>query len=155
MSAPSIGGVQVPRGNGDTVRLPFAGVPIATIDPADVAEVAAAALTTNRHEGRSYRLSGPDSLLPAEQVAIVAAATGRDLRFEAQPDDEARAEMTAAMPVEYVDAFFSFFADGTVDESTVLPTVQDILGRPPRRFEEMHAGGGHTRVVAVEVVGLQ
>jgi uncharacterized protein YbjT (DUF2867 family) len=121
---------------GDTIRLPFADVPIATVDPADIAEVASSALTTDRHEGRSYRLSGPESLLPAEQVAIVGAAIGRDLRFEAQSDEEARAEMAAAMPVEYVDAFFSFFVDGTVDESTVLPTVEEVLGRPPRRFED-------------------
>jgi uncharacterized protein YbjT (DUF2867 family) len=121
---------------GDTIRLPFAGVPIAMIDPADIAEVAAAALTTGRHEGRSYRLSGPESLLRAEQVAILANVLGRDLRFEAQSDEEARAEMSASMPAEYVDAFFSFFVDGTIDESTVLPTVEEILGRPPRRFEE-------------------
>jgi len=38
------------------------------------------------------------------------------------------------MPPEYVDAFFSFFVDGTVDESTVLPTVEQVLGRPPRTF---------------------
>jgi uncharacterized protein YbjT (DUF2867 family) len=128
---------------GDTIRLPFANVPIATIDPADIAAVAAAALTTDRHEGHSYRLSGPESLLPAEQVAILAAVLHRDLRFEAQSDEEARAEMSASMPAEYVDAFFSFFVDGTIDESTVLPTVEEVLGRPPRRFEDWaraHAG---------------
>jgi uncharacterized protein YbjT (DUF2867 family) len=121
---------------GDTIRLPFADVPIAVIDPADIAEVAAAALTTDRHEGRSYRVSGPESLLPAEQVAILANVLGRDLRFEGQSDEEARAEMSASMPAEYVDAFFSFFVDGTIDESTVLPTVEEVLGRPPRRFED-------------------
>jgi uncharacterized protein YbjT (DUF2867 family) len=128
---------------GETIRLPFANVPIATIDPADIAAVAAAALTTDRHEGRSYRLSGPESLLPAEQVAVLAAVLHRDLRFEAQSDEEARAEMSASMPAEYVDAFFSFFVDGTIDESTVLPTVEEVLGRPPRRFEDWaraHAG---------------
>jgi uncharacterized protein YbjT (DUF2867 family) len=121
---------------GDTIRLPFANVPIAVIDPADIAEVAAAALTTDRHEGRSYRVSGPESLLPAEQVAILANVLGRDLRFEAQSDEEAHAEMSASMPAEYVDAFFSFFVDGTIDESTVLPTVEEVLGRPPLRFED-------------------
>jgi uncharacterized protein YbjT (DUF2867 family) len=128
---------------GDTIRLPFANVPIAVIDPADIAEVAAAALTTDRHEGRSYRVSGPESLLPAEQVAILGKVLGRELRFEAQSDEEARAEMSASMPAEYVDAFFSFFVDGTIDESTVQPTVEEILGRPPRRFEDWargHAG---------------
>jgi uncharacterized protein YbjT (DUF2867 family) len=121
---------------GDAIRLPFANVPIATIDPADIAAVAAAALTTNRHEGRSYRVTGPESLLPAEQVAILAKVLDRDLRFEAQSDEEARAEMSASMPPEYVDAFFSFFVDRTVDESTVLPTVEEVLGHPPRRFED-------------------
>ena len=128
---------------GDTIRLPFANVPIATIDPADIAAVAAAALTTDRHEGRSYRLSGPESLLPAEQVAILAKVLGRDLRFEAQSDEEAHAEMSASMPAEYVDAFFSFFVEGTIDESTVLPTIEEVLGRPPGRFEDWaraHAG---------------
>jgi uncharacterized protein YbjT (DUF2867 family) len=121
---------------GDTIRLPFADTPIATIDPADIAEVAAAALTTDRHEGRSYRVSGPEALLPGEQVAILGKVLGRDLRLDPMSNDEARAEMSANMPAEYVDAFLSFFVDGTIDESTVLPTVEEILGRPPRRFED-------------------
>ena len=43
--------------------------------------------------------------------------------------------MTAAMPTEYVDAFFRFFVDGTLDESIVLPTVADVTGpaRPDLR----------------------
>jgi hypothetical protein len=35
-----------------------------------------------------------------------------------------------------VDAFFSFFVDGTVDETTVQPTVEQVLGRPPRSFTQ-------------------
>lgn len=61
---------------------------------------------------------------------------GRELRFEAQPDDEARAELAAAMPEEYVAAFFGFFVDGTLDESAVLPTVAEVTGRQPRSFEQ-------------------
>jgi uncharacterized protein YbjT (DUF2867 family) len=122
--------------HGDVVRAPFAGVPIATIDPDDVGAVAAAALTSEAHEGMTYRLTGPEALRPVEQVALLAEATRRELRFVAQPDEEARAEMEAAMPKEYVDAFFSFFADGTVDETTVLPTVKEILGREPRTFRQ-------------------
>jgi uncharacterized protein YbjT (DUF2867 family) len=121
---------------GDTVRAEFAGVRTAQIDPADIAAVAATALTTGEHDGRSYRLSGPESLLAADRVAILARILGRPLVFEPLSDEEARAEMSAAMPPEYVDAFFSFFADGTLDESEVLPTVESVLGRPPRRFEE-------------------
>jgi uncharacterized protein YbjT (DUF2867 family) len=124
---------------GDVVRLPFAAVPVAMIDPADIAAVAVLALTTGAHAGRVYRLSGPEALRPAEQVATLARALGRDLRFEALTDEQAREQMSATMPAEYADAFMRFFADGDVDETTVLPTVQEVTGRPPRRFAEWAA----------------
>ena len=106
------------------------------LDPDDLGVVAAAALTSPAHQGRAYRLSGPESLLPADRVAVLAKVLGRELRFEAQSDADARAEMSAAMPAEYVDAFFSFFVDGALDESKVLPTVREVTGREPRSFEQ-------------------
>jgi len=120
---------------GDVVRGPFPDVRVATIDPDDIGAVAAVALTSDATEGRAYRLSGPESLSPADQVAILAKVLGRELRFEGQANEEARAEMSAAMPAEYVDAFFRFFVDGDLDESVVLPTVQEVTGRAPRSFE--------------------
>jgi uncharacterized protein YbjT (DUF2867 family) len=128
---------------GDVVREEFADVAVTTIDPGDIAAVAAAALTGSGHAGRAYRLTGPEALRPADRVRILGAALGRPLRFEPIPDDVARERMSAAMPAKYVDAFFSFFVDGTLDESPVLPTVQEVLGRPPRTFAQWadaHAG---------------
>jgi uncharacterized protein YbjT (DUF2867 family) len=122
--------------SGDVIRAPFADVPVATIDPYDIAAVSARALTTGGHEGRSYRLSGPESLLPADRARVLAEVLGRNLRFEGQLDGEARAEMSRSMPAEYVDAFFSFFADGKLDESKVLDTVRRVTGRQPRSFEQ-------------------
>jgi uncharacterized protein YbjT (DUF2867 family) len=124
---------------GDVVREPFANVAVAMIDPYDLAAVAATALLSDGHEGRSYVLSGPEALLPADRVRILGAALGRDLRLEALSDDEARAQMTAQMPVEYVDAFFDFYVDGALDESQVQPTVADVLGREPRMVEQWAA----------------
>jgi uncharacterized protein YbjT (DUF2867 family) len=121
---------------GDVVRAPFGHARAAVIDPADIAAVAARALTTPGHEGRVYEVSGPESLTAGERVAILGAALGRALRFEAQPDEEARAEMSATTPEKYVNAFFDFYADGSLDESKVLPTVQDVTGRPARTFTQ-------------------
>jgi uncharacterized protein YbjT (DUF2867 family) len=121
---------------GDVIKLPFADVANAVIDPYDIARVASAALLADGHAGRVYRLSGPDSLLPADQVRVLGEVLGRDLRSEAQPDDEAYAEMSASMPAEYVRAFFSFYVDRTLDESQVLPAVADVTGSPPRAFRE-------------------
>jgi uncharacterized protein YbjT (DUF2867 family) len=128
--------------DGNVIRGPFGDVAISTIDPDDLGAVAARALTTDEHEGQTHRLSGPEALRPAEQVAILAKYAGRDISFDAQTDAEARAEMEGQMPKEYVDAFFNFFVDGAVDETTVHPTVKEITGREPRSFEwwaETHA----------------
>ena len=121
---------------GDLVRAPFAGVAVAMIDPYDIAAVAAAALTSDGHEGRVYTVSGPEPLRPADRVRILGGVLGRDLRFEGQPDDEARSEMSASMPAEYVDAFFDFYVTGTLDESQARPDVRDVTGRAPRTFRQ-------------------
>lgn len=128
---------------GDTVREPFADVRVAVIDPADIAAVAAAALITGEHPDRIYTLSGPESLLPADRLRILARVLRRDLRLEPQSDEDAHKQMSMEMPEEYVRAFFSFYVTGTLDESQVEPAVQQILGRPPgnfARWAHAHAG---------------
>jgi uncharacterized protein YbjT (DUF2867 family) len=121
---------------GDVVRDAFADVPVAVIDPFDIAAVLALALTADGHRGQVYTVSGPQPLRPADRVRILGDVLGRPLRFQALSNEEARAEMSAAMPQAYVDAFFSFNVDGTLDESTPLPTVAEVTGRPPRTFEQ-------------------
>jgi uncharacterized protein YbjT (DUF2867 family) len=129
---------------GDMVRAPFANAPIAAIDPYDIAAVAAVALTSDGSESCSYLLTGPEALLPADQVRTLAATLGRDLRFEEQSDRGAREEMSKSFPANFVDAFFRFFAEGEFDDSQVLPSVLEITGRQPRTFKQWamaHAEG--------------
>jgi hypothetical protein len=45
-------------------------------------------------------------------------------------DDEARQEMSAAMPAALVDAFFEFFRGGTYDDSQADDTAPRLPGRP-------------------------
>ena len=121
---------------GDVVREPFADVAVATVDPADIAAVAARAFLGEGHAGRTYRVTGPRALRPDERLAILGVALGRELRLEPLSNDEARAELSATMPAEYVDAFFRFFVDGTLDEATLHSTVRDVTGRDPATFEQ-------------------
>src|SRR6266516_7960328 len=78
---------------GDVVREEFPNLRTATIDPFDIAAVAVAAFEKEEHRGQSCRLSGPQSLLAAERVAILGRVIGRDLRFEGLSNEEARAKM--------------------------------------------------------------
>jgi uncharacterized protein YbjT (DUF2867 family) len=121
--------------SGDVVREPFVDVAVAAIDPSDIAAVAARALTTGGHHGQVYRLTGPQPLLPADRVRILGEVLGRDLRLEPLSDRAARAQMDGAMPREYVDAFFRYFAAGTYDDSQVRPTVGELTGVQPRTFD--------------------
>ncbi|WP_107654213.1 NmrA family NAD(P)-binding protein [Nocardia suismassiliense] len=121
---------------GDVVRVQFPEVRFGAIDPADIAAVAALALTGDDLNGRTLELTGPQALLPADQIAILAATLGRPLVAQGLSTEETRAELSATMPQHYVEAFLSFFADGTLDEATLYPTVQEVTGRAPRTFEQ-------------------
>ena len=104
--------------DGDVVRAPFADVPVAMVDPADIAAVAVVALTEPGHEGKVHRLSGPQALTPPEQVRLLGEALGRDLRLEEQPDEEGGA------------AGIDIFRHHADLESEVQDTVPSVLGRP-------------------------
>jgi uncharacterized protein YbjT (DUF2867 family) len=119
---------------GDAVRVRFPQVRAAVIDPEDVGAVAAEAVVGGAQEGRALRLTGPESLLPADRVAVLGRTLGRELRFVGMSDEESRAEVFATMPEHYARAFVRFYLDGELDESPVLPTVRDVLGREPRTF---------------------
>ena len=119
---------------GEVIRAPFGDVGVAMIDPADVAEVLATALTENGHIGETYRVSGPEALTPADQVAIVAEVLERELRFEAVSDDEARATLPGQVGQAYADAQFDIFRDHPQYEAEIQPAVEQLLGRPPGRL---------------------
>ncbi|MGK8524892.1 NAD(P)H-binding protein [Nocardia asteroides] len=122
--------------DGDVIHTPFPDVRTAALDPQDLGAVAAAVLRGNSHHGEILWPTGPQPLTPAEQVALLGSAIGRDLTCIGLTDDQARAHMLATTPVEYVDAFFDFYAHGAINESVVRPTVEQIIGRAPRTFRQ-------------------
>jgi uncharacterized protein YbjT (DUF2867 family) len=124
---------------GDVVRAPFARAAIASIDPADIAAVARLALLNGGHAGKSYALSGPEAQLPEQQVAILGRVLGRKLRFEAQPDAEALAELRQSAPPGFAEGFQRFFVDGEFDDSTISEAVRDLTGHDPRSFADWAA----------------
>ena len=129
-----------PVREGDVVRAPWPAVPIAAIDPADIAAVASVLLTRPGHEGAALTLSGPQPLTPGEQVAALGRALRRPLRYEPLSDDEARASMADdSTPASFIDAFFRFFSAGEFDDSAVTTTVHEITGRPPPHLRSLGA----------------
>jgi uncharacterized protein YbjT (DUF2867 family) len=123
---------------GSEVSIAMAQRRTASIDPADVARVAALALCQPGHAGKIYELSGPELLTPADELAILSEIIGRPLRLNALSNDAARAGMLRyGMPERIIDAILA--DHDSQHGAEVLPTVGDITGRPARRFAEWAA----------------
>ncbi|MGW0808506.1 NAD(P)H-binding protein [Nonomuraea sp. NPDC002799] len=118
---------------------PFADVALPTVDPADVADVAAAVLVGEGHGGRTYELTGPAPVSPREQVGAIAGALGTPVRFVEQSRAEARAQMMTFMPEPVVDATLGVLGEPSPGELRVSPDVEEVLGRAPRTFAEWAA----------------
>jgi len=108
------------------------------IDPEDIAAVAATVLTTPGHTGKTYELSGPESLTSEQQVNILAGAIGRPLKYVNVPDEAGRDAMLGmGMPPRYVDAMVGLIQT-LRSLGRIEPTgdVKAVLGREPRSFRQ-------------------
>ncbi|TCO26328.1 uncharacterized protein YbjT (DUF2867 family) [Kribbella steppae] len=120
---------------GDVVRVQFPEVPISTIHPLDIADVAVRAFTDD-HAGTIHRLTGPVALTPPQQVEILGQAIGRSLTAYPMSRTETHEELAATMPPQYAAAIESFYGDGIIDETSVKDSVETITSRPPRTLQD-------------------
>jgi len=119
-----------------TVAAPFGDVGLPTIDPADIAEVAAAALREPGHRGQVYELTGPALTTPRQRAEMIGDALGEPIRFIDQTRDEARTQMLRFMPQPVIDTTLDVFGEPTPAEQRISPDVERILDRPPRTFAD-------------------
>ncbi|BAU86275.1 nmrA family protein [Streptomyces laurentii] len=109
----------------------------APVDPADIAAVAALALTEDGHQGREYVLTGGELFTVAEQVRILSETIGRDLevRETATPAEAVRSRFPHGAPPALADALTEGFALMRADTAGFrTDTVERLLGREPRAF---------------------
>ncbi|PRX96779.1 NAD(P)H-binding protein [Allonocardiopsis opalescens] len=118
--------------------LPAGAVPEPFVDVEDVADVAVAALTGDGHGGRVYELSGPRGLSFGQAVAEIAAASGREIRFEELSPQQYRAELLASgVPAAAADSLVAMFALHEAGLTARPATgVRDALGRDPVDFAD-------------------
>jgi len=121
-----------------TLCLPAGDVREPFVDAEDIADVAVAALTDDRHIGELYELTGPRLLSFHELVAELAKATGRELRYvPVSHEDYAAGLAEAGLPPEFewlVNYLFSEVLDGR--NATLADGVERALGRQPRDFAD-------------------
>ncbi|MEV4921123.1 NAD(P)H-binding protein [Streptomyces tirandamycinicus] len=126
LDAVRAGELRLPAGDG---REPF-------VDAEDVAEVAAAALLDDGHDGQVYDLSGSRALTLAEVAEEISRAAGRPVAYVPVDHEEYVAELVSyEVPADYA-RFVADLVAQIRDNLNAEPTgtVERVLGRPPRDF---------------------
>jgi uncharacterized protein YbjT (DUF2867 family) len=120
------------------VALPAGNVPEPFVDVEDIADVAAAALTDDRHVGQLYEVTGPGLWTFEQALGEIARVTGREIRYvPVSVDDYAAALEAAQLPPDLVELVTYLFREVLHGRNASLADgVPRALGRPARSFED-------------------
>ena len=131
MYAPSIfvrGAFFTPMGSGR----------ISYIDARDVADAAMSVLLGEGHENAVYELSGPEALSHVEIADMLTREAGQAIRYVDVGEDEACAALhRRGASDELIEALCELWLAMRHDEfAAPEPGTEQLLGRPPRRFQD-------------------
>ncbi|MFF7522373.1 NAD(P)H-binding protein [Streptomyces pseudovenezuelae] len=108
------------------------------VDPRDVAEIAVAALTGPGHAGRTYTLTGPETLSPRDQAATLGEVLGRRVELrDLTPPQTRELLVVSGWSEEAAEGMLRsvrFVAEG--GNAVVTGDVAEVLGRPARTYRE-------------------
>ena len=121
-----------------TVSVPSGDGKVGYVDPADIAAVAFAALTSPGHAGKTYRLTGPEALSIAEVAAQIGAVLGNAVQHLDVSDAVFRTGVEGAhMPEPMIGTLSEYY--GAVKEgrmAILAPDVEQVTGRRAGTFAD-------------------
>ncbi|HEX8441775.1 SDR family oxidoreductase [Archangium sp.] len=120
------------------IYLPWGQGACSFIAGADVAAVAAAALTSSGHENKAYDVTGPEAFTIAQAAATLGEVTGRKIQYVEVPEAAARnAMLDGGMPAWMVDGMMELHGINKAGYAAqVTDTVQKLTGRAPTSFAQ-------------------
>ena len=120
------------------VAAPLGDGKLGYIDMRDIASVAATVLTGSGHEGKTYPITGPESLSMDEVAGKLSAVLGEEIKYFDTPPAEAKAAMTGAGMPDYVaDAWLQVYQMiSTGAANMTVNTVKEVTGREARDFSQ-------------------
>jgi len=108
------------------IRAPAGDGRAAWVTRDDIADVAAAVLTTGGHEGYCCDVTGPEALTMADTAECLSAAVGREITYQAQTPHEARTTRTTSR-LETFDAERKMLTGHGLDDYEVEVFVTHFL----------------------------
>jgi uncharacterized protein YbjT (DUF2867 family) len=111
---------------------------ISAVDVRDLADVAAAALTSSQHDNKSYSLTGPEALTFAQMAEQLSTALGRTIAFvDIPPEAMGSALVDLRFPAWQADGLLEEFAMYRRGEAAGVESgLAEALNRSPRSFGE-------------------
>lgn len=119
------------------IRLPAGEGKTSFIDTRDIAAAAAGALTSSRHDGKAFVLTGPKALSYGEAAELLSRVLGRRVTYTAVDGKTFVVEAVAGgVPQDYADLLAAIFYP--VEQgwaAAVTDAVETLSGKPPRSLE--------------------
>lgn len=120
------------------IYAPIGGAKISFVDVRDIAAVAVKALTEPGHEGKTYIITGPESLSHADVAEKLSKALAKKVNFvDLPPEAFKQAVMGAGIPEWLADGLNELYADWrTGSIAAVSPVVSDVAKKQPIPFDQ-------------------
>ncbi|WP_231645006.1 SDR family oxidoreductase [Sciscionella sediminilitoris] len=116
---------------------PIGKAAVSAIDTRDIAESAAAVLTTPGHSGHTYTLTGPSAVTHDQIAAALSAETGRDITFHDAPAEQFAAALAGVLPAWQIEGLVEDYAHYARGEAGEVDTaVPELTGHPARDVTE-------------------
>ncbi|WP_185443497.1 NAD(P)H-binding protein [Kribbella qitaiheensis] len=120
------------------IRLPYLDAEEAPIHEQDIADVAIQVLLDgpgDRHDGKHYPMTGPESMTRRHQIELITELTGVPIKAVDLTLEQAREEMGSSMrnPAQ-LELLLSYWASRVGSPHPIEPTVELLTARPGRTF---------------------
>jgi uncharacterized protein YbjT (DUF2867 family) len=123
--------------------MPLGQVGISAVDIRDIAEAAAIALTSDGHFGKTYNLNGPEVLSGPKMALIWSRLLDKEIRYSGHDMDAFEKQTRKRVPswsaFDIRMMFQGYLERGFVAENGDVETLTQLLGHPPRRYEDFAA----------------
>ena len=120
--------------------MPLGPVGISAVDIRDIAEVAAIALTSERHYGKTYNLNGPEVLSGPKLASVWSGLLGKEVSYSGDDMDAFEQQMRKGSPswsaFDIRMMFQGYLERGFIADAGDIETLTELLGHTPRRYQD-------------------
>ena len=118
------------------VRFPYGEAALALLAEQDIAAAAVRVLLDSGHTGRTYVLTGAESLTQIQQAEAIGKAIGRPVRFEELSAEQFRHFATQHFPAPVVEDLLKSLARYVGQTAYMTADLEKIIGRPATSYAQ-------------------